>query len=69
MKEVEGRVHDILSLRFQLQVSELNIQLSRKFKAYNSEKSKVELATSRFNSVPKETLRESLWVKLIDVVF
>ena len=45
----------------------MKIKLSRKFKAYNRERYRVELATSRYDNVPKEALKDYLWVKLVDV--
>ena len=59
-----GRLKD----KFKLQVPNLKTKLSEKFKLYNREKSKVELAISKFNNVPEETLWMSLSVKLINAV-
>ena len=60
LREVEGQVYNIQSwhnnFKFKLQVPNLKTQLSEKFKLYSREKSKVELAISKFNNVPEETL-------------
>ena len=55
LKEVEGRVYDVLGwyndFKFKLQIPDLSTKLSKKFKVYKREKSKVELATNKFNNV------------------
>ena len=45
--------------KYKRQVSKLRVGLSRRFEDYNKEEAKVEMAISRFGTVPKEGLRES----------
>ena len=45
----------------------MKIKLSRKFKDYNREESRAEIAISRFGKVPKEVLGESLRVQPMNV--
>ena len=53
---------------FKLKVPELKTKLSEKFKVYNKEESRAEMAISRLNIFPKGTLQKSLLVKYIHAV-
>ena len=48
------------SFGFKLQVLELKIQLSRKYGFYHWKMYRVELASSRYDKVPKEVLKNSI---------
>ena len=70
MKEVIGGANSILSLHdnfgSKLQIKKLRSKLGRRFETYNRARSKADLVTARLDSVPRETLRESLRIRLVD---
>ena len=71
LKEVIGHVWDLIALHFKLkyklQVSELKVELSKRFMDYNKEKAKVSVAISRFGTVPEEGLGKSFKIISMDV--